>query len=78
MNNTNDDLIRQAMSQLAKRRWANTTPRQRRKALASVRAARNLDADQRAAVGRRLAAARAAARNKRKDLRPDDEKSADI
>jgi hypothetical protein len=64
-----DDLIRQAMSALGKRRWAGTTQEQRAAAMAQVQAARStgrgkdrkprqLTAEQRADIGKRLKAAR--------------------
>jgi hypothetical protein len=62
-------LISRAMSALGKRRWAGTTAEQRQEALAKVQAARStgrgkdrkprqLTAEQRADIGKRLKAAR--------------------
>lgn len=61
------DLIRKAMSALAKRRWAGMSADERREAMAVLQAKRKpgsrvFTPEQRAAAGKRLAAGRAAKR----------------
>jgi predicted Fe-S protein YdhL (DUF1289 family) len=63
-------MTNQAASNLAKLRWAKTTPEERAAFMAELRSKRtggkrNLSAEQRAAIGKRLAEARAAKRQAR-------------